>query len=107
MRCLRGVLGGAGLVIARRAIGCADGEPSAHKGTQGDPGTVIKPTGGAEGPGPTASSIGLPSQPSGDISMDVALTGMRGGTPVIALEISRDGGASFSLASIGPTTPGD
>src|SRR3954469_1637739 len=105
MRSLGWVAGCLGAAISCVGIGCTDDGSSTHKGSQGDPGTVIKPSGGADGPGPKASGIALPSQPSGDIAMDITVAGMRDGVPSVTLEISRDGGATFAPASMGTTTP--
>src|SRR5256885_6300670 len=57
------------VALACAAIACMnEGSAAHHVGTDPDPGTVIRPTGGEEGRGPAASSIALPSRPSGDVA---------------------------------------
>jgi len=34
--------------------------------------------------------------------MDVAVTGARGGAVTVAVEVSRDGGATYHTAAVGP-----
>src|SRR5581483_4559330 len=93
--------------IACAAMGCmSEGSTAHHLETGPDPGTVLTPTGGDQGPGPVASSVAMPARPAGDVTMDVAVTGQRDGTPAVTLEISRDGGASYGPASMGPPAAG-
>src|SRR6185369_15624061 len=93
--------------IACAATGCmSEGSTAHHLETGPDPGTVLTPTGGDQGPGPAASTVALPSRPAGDVAMDVAVTGLRDGTPAVTLEISRDGGASYGPATMATPAAG-
>src|SRR6185369_15668589 len=71
-------------------------------GKSGPPG--LQPVPGApKGQGPTVASVSTPDGVSGDVAIDVAVTGARGGPLAVALEVSRDGGRTFrpGAASLG------
>jgi hypothetical protein len=59
------------------------------------------------GDGPTVASVMVPDDLSGDVPIDVAVAGTRGGTLTVAVEVSRDGGGSFRAGTVspGPTPP--
>jgi len=79
-------------------LGCGGG----GAGTGGTGGTSFRRLPGdpgAGGAGPAVTSISAPGTVSGDVPIDVAVTGARGGTLAVELEVSRDADGSFHPAT--------
>jgi hypothetical protein len=56
--------------------------------------------GNPSGPGPTVTGVYISGDFSGDIPLDVEMTGARDGTLSATLEVSRDGGGSFRSGAL-------
>jgi len=87
-------------------LGCGSGGGDGG----GDPKRTLHPVPGSPGGnGPAVASVSTPTDFSGDVPIDAAVTGARGGALTLGLEVSRDGGNSFrpGTVSAGSTPAAD
>jgi len=74
----------------------------------GDPGnpsrSLPRVPGDPQGAGPAVASVTVPDPVTGDVPLDVAVAGTRGGPVAVAVTVSRDGGGSFHPTAT--TAPG-